>query len=42
MRAQEIIDFLCRRKGFDAWWYGIDDPIRNEILDELDALLAAS
>ena len=42
MRAQEIIEFLLLRAGFDAWWYEIDENVRDEILDELDALLAAS
>jgi len=30
-----VQDFLYDRKGFDDWWDGIDDEVRDELFDEL-------
>lgn len=39
MTAQEIINFLNRYAGFDAWWYNIDPDDQQTILDDLNAEL---
>lgn len=31
----EILDALCNRKGFDDWWYNLDDEIEMEIENQL-------
>jgi hypothetical protein len=37
--SQEIIDMLCDRKGFDNWWYSLDDDIENEIISEIEKII---
>ena len=34
-KAREIIDELNGRKGFDDWWYNIDEDIQEEIIEEI-------
>jgi hypothetical protein len=35
----EIIDSLGDRKGFDDWWYNLDDDIEKEIVTELESII---
>jgi hypothetical protein len=35
----EIIDSLGDRKGFDDWWYNLDDDIEEEIITELESII---
>ena len=35
----KIIDSLCDRRGFDDWWYSIDDDIQNEIIEEIENII---
>ena len=35
----EIIDELCDRKGFDDWWYNLDDEVEKEITDKLEEIV---
>jgi hypothetical protein len=35
----EIIDGLCDRKGFDDWWYNLDDEVEKEITDKLEEIV---
>lgn len=35
----EIIDALCDRKGFDDWWYNLDDDIEKEIEEEIEKII---
>ena len=38
--SQTIIDTLCERKGFDNWWYDLDDDIQEEILEQIQENIA--
>ncbi len=38
-KAEEIIDMLCNRKGFDDWFDGIDDDIQEEIIHEINLII---
>jgi len=38
-RAQQVIDYLGDRKGFDGWYHDIDPDTKNEILEGLALLL---
>lgn len=40
--AQDIIDTLCDHKGFDNWWYDLEDEIQAEILEELEEVIRES
>lgn len=33
--VEEILTELNGRKGFDDWWYNIDEEIQDEIKDDL-------
>lgn len=33
--AQDIISVLNCRKGFDYWWYNIDEAIQEEIIEKI-------
>lgn len=33
--ADEVIDVLKARKGFDEWWESIDEYTQREILEEI-------
>jgi len=33
--AHQIINSLCDRKGFDDWWYNIDEDIQQSIIDDI-------
>jgi hypothetical protein len=35
----EIFDSLVERKGFDDWWYNLDDSIQEEIEQEVENIL---
>ena len=35
----EIIDSLCNRKGFDDWWYNLDDDVETEIILEIESII---
>ena len=35
----EIIDSLCNDKGFEKWWYSIDDEVEKEITDKLEEIV---
>ena len=35
----EIFDSLCERKGFDDWWFNLDDDITEEIEDEVRGII---
>jgi len=35
----EIFDWLCERKGFDIWWYGLDDNITKEIENKIEEII---
>ena len=35
----EIVDSLCERKGFDDWWYNLDDSITEEIENEIEEII---
>lgn len=35
----EIFDSLCERKGFDDWWYNLDDSITEEIENEIEEII---
>jgi hypothetical protein len=35
----EIIDSLCNDKGFEKWWYSLDDEIEYEITSELEKII---
>lgn len=37
--AGNIIKFFSKRKGFDHWWYNIDEDIRQEIINDLHEIL---
>jgi len=38
-KAEQIIELLSDRNGFDGWWGMIDDEIQEEILNELTELI---
>lgn len=38
--AQQIIEYLGDRKGFDGWWHDIDSDSQNEIVNGLSGLLS--
>ena len=33
--AEDVVKFFLDRKGFDEWWYGIDQDVRDEIVEDL-------
>ena len=33
--VMDIVKILDSRKGFDNWWYNIDDEIMTEIIEEM-------
>lgn len=35
----EIFDSLCERKGFDDWWYNLDDSITEEIENKVEEII---
>jgi hypothetical protein len=35
----EIIDSLCNDKGFEKWWYGLDDEVEMEIISDLEKII---
>lgn len=35
-KAEDVIDVLYGRVGFDHWWGKIDDDIKEEIKDEIN------
>lgn len=35
----EIFDLLCDFKGFDDWWYNLDDSITEEIEKEVEEII---
>jgi hypothetical protein len=35
----EIFDSLVEKKGFDDWWYNLDDSIQEEIEQEVENIL---
>jgi hypothetical protein len=35
----EILDTLGDRRGFDDWWYNLDDDTENEITVELESII---
>lgn len=37
--VSEILDSLCNRKGFDDWWYDLDEDIEQEIESELEEII---
>lgn len=37
--AQAVIDELTDRRGFDDWWFGIDEEIQQEILDTITEII---
>jgi hypothetical protein len=37
--VSEILDSLCNRKGFDDWWYNLDEDIEQEIESELEEII---
>jgi hypothetical protein len=37
--VSEILDSLCRRNGFDDWWYSLDGDIEQEIELELESIV---
>jgi len=39
-RAWLAMEVLDGRKGFDHWWCDIDEDCKNEIFDQLKAVLA--
>jgi hypothetical protein len=38
-RGEDVMAVLLGRGGFDHWWYGIDEDIRMDIMDELNEAL---
>jgi hypothetical protein len=38
-KAEQIIELLSDRNGFDGWWDMIDEEIQEEILNELTELI---
>lgn len=37
--GEAIIDHLMGLSGFDAWWEGIDEETKDEIVKDLDAMV---
>jgi hypothetical protein len=35
----EILDSLCDRRGFDDWWYNLDDGIQEEIESNIEEII---
>lgn len=33
--SQMIVEKLSNRKGFEDWWYGLEDDIQEEVLDDI-------
>ena len=33
--SQMIVETLSLRRGFDDWWYALDEYIQEDILEEL-------
>jgi len=40
-KAQKIIDALRDRYGFNEWYYFLDDEIKQELKDEILAILSS-
>jgi hypothetical protein len=38
-KAEQIIELLSNRNGFDGWWGMIDEETQEEILNELTELI---
>lgn len=38
-KANEIIDVLNGRKGFDDWWGNIDQECKDEILETISQVI---
>jgi hypothetical protein len=38
-KANDIIDALSDRGGFDGWWDYLDDDIKTEILNEIQTII---
>jgi hypothetical protein len=33
---EQVLDILLSHKGFENFWYDLDDSVVDEIIDELD------
>ncbi len=38
-RGEDAMAILLGRSGFDDWWYGVDEDIRMDIMNELNEAL---
>lgn len=37
--SEMIIDALCERRGFENWWYDLEDEDQEEIYEELEEVI---